>query len=53
MKTEVTSWTDQYTGVKCFALRVYELGYLQWQSEPCASEEAARNQIKFYNGIAN
>lgn len=48
MKTEVTSWIDQYTGKKCFALRVYELGYLQWQSEPCADEEAARNQIKYY-----
>lgn len=29
MKTEITSWIDQYTGKQCFALRVYELGYLQ------------------------
>lgn len=48
MKTEVTSWTDQYTGKTCYALRVYELGYLQWQSEPCADEEAAKAQIKKY-----
>lgn len=48
MKTEITSWTDQYTGTKCFALRVYELGYLQWQSLPCADEEAAKAQIKNY-----
>lgn len=48
MKTEVTSWIDQYTGIRYYALRVYKLGYLQWQSEPCRDEEAARNQIKYY-----
>lgn len=48
MKTEITSWIDQYTGIKCFALRVYKLGYLQWQSEPCADEESAKAQIKNY-----
>lgn len=48
MKIEITSWIDQNTGIKCFALRVYELGYLQWQSEPCANEESAKAQIKNY-----
>lgn len=48
MKTEITSWIDEYTGRTCYALRVYELGYLQWQSEPCADEESAKAQIKNY-----
>lgn len=48
MKTEITSWIDEYTGKRYFALRVYKFGYLQWQSSPCANEEAAKAQIKYY-----
>lgn len=48
MKTEITSWVDQYNGKTYYALRVYEKGYLQWQSEPCMDEESAQEQIKEY-----
>lgn len=46
--TEVTSWEDDYTGKKCYALRVYINGWLQWQSEICATDEAARRQIDYF-----
>ena len=49
MRTEITSWIDEYTGIKNFALRVYEHDYLQWQSLPCADEDAAMNQLKYYH----
>lgn len=48
MKTEITSWVDQYNGKTYYALRVYEDGYLQWQSEPCMDEESAKEQIEKY-----
>lgn len=48
MKTEITSWVDQYNGKTYYALRVYEKGYLQWQSHPCMDEESAKAQIKEY-----
>lgn len=45
MKTEITSWVDQYNGKTYYALRVYEKGYLQWQSEPCMDEESAKARL--------
>lgn len=48
VKTEVTSWVDQYNGKTYYALRVYEMGYLQWQSDPCMDEESALKQIENY-----
>lgn len=48
VKTEVTSWVDQYNGKTYYALRVYEKGYLQWQSDPCMDEESALKQIENY-----
>lgn len=48
LKTEITSWTDEYNGKTYYALRVYEEGYLQWQSEPCMDEESALKQIEKY-----
>ena len=45
---EVTSWKDEYSGKQCYALRVYINGWLQWQSEACATEQSAMNQIDYF-----
>lgn len=48
-KLTVTDWEDEYTGKKCYALRAYSSsGYLMWQSQPCATAEAAKYQFFEY-----